>query len=324
MTTAGGRSTGVGELPPAAGGAVMATAVLSVGMHLVGAETVSRVLLGLAAALWLLLAGVFLSRLVSDRRRWVREADTPAALTGVAATAVLGVRCHALGWQAVPEVLLALAFALWPGLLVSVLRHGGRRVPGAVFLVSVATEALAVLAADLGGAVWRVLPWAAAVLWLLGLALYVEAFARFDVAQVVDGRGDQWIAAGALAAGALAADKLWSASSGPAAGRSGLYDAMLVLLVLALLGYAVLAAAEVVRPRLTYDVARWATVFPMAMTAATALSVGTTVRAPWLSALGCVLLAAATAAWLLTTYGAARRRLRRQPAGTPADPGAPR
>ncbi|RSS73998.1 hypothetical protein EF918_25125 [Streptomyces sp. WAC06614] len=285
----------------------MATAVLSLGLHLVGAEAVSRVLLVLAAALWLLLAAVFLSRLVGDRRRWVHEADTPAALTGVAATAVLGVRCHALGWQTVPEVLLALALVLWPGLLVSVLRHGGRRMPGAVFLVCVATQSPAVLAADLGGDVWRALPWVALVLWCLGLALYVEALTRFDVRQVVSGPGDQWIAAGALAVSALAADKLWSASSGPTAGRPAVEDAMVVLLGLCLAGYAVLAVAEAVRPRPRYDVARWATAFPMAMTAVAALSVGATVQVPWLVTLGRVLLAAAAVAWLLTAYGAARR-----------------
>lgn len=45
------------------------------------------------------------------------------------------------------------------------------------------------------------------------------------------------------------------------------------LLTLDLAWYAVLLVAEALRPRLRYDVRRWATVFPMGMTSAATLSV---------------------------------------------------
>ncbi|MEU4348905.1 hypothetical protein [Streptomyces sp. NPDC023838] len=47
------------ELPPAAGSAVMATGILSVGPHLVGHETFSRAAPALAGAVWLVLAATF-------------------------------------------------------------------------------------------------------------------------------------------------------------------------------------------------------------------------------------------------------------------------
>ncbi|MFI6051960.1 hypothetical protein ACIBCO_17950 [Streptomyces violascens] len=197
------------ELPPAAGAAVMATAIISIGLHLTGHETLSRVGLVIAALLWLLLAWDFVSRLLGNRTRWKSEADTPPALTAVAATTVLGTRLSALGWQGPAAALLALGAVIWPGLLMAVVRHWQRRMPGVAFLVCVATQGLAVLAATLslaGEGDW--LGWAALVALGLGLFLYVEALARFDFRQVRDGAGDQWIGGGALAISALAASKL--------------------------------------------------------------------------------------------------------------------
>ncbi|MEU3503824.1 hypothetical protein ABZ726_24740, partial [Streptomyces hundungensis] len=85
------------ELPPAAGAAVMATAIISIGLRLTGHEALSLAALIVAGALWLLLARDFVARLFTNRRRWSGEAETPAALTAVAATTVLGTRLSALG-----------------------------------------------------------------------------------------------------------------------------------------------------------------------------------------------------------------------------------
>ncbi|SFY50850.1 SLAC1 family transporter [Streptomyces sp. F-1] len=77
-----------------------------------------------------------------------------------------------------------------------------------------------------------------------------------------------------------------------------------VLLVLCLAVYAVLLVAEAVRPRLSYDERRWATVFPLGMTAAATLSVATAVGVPWLRGPGRVLEWVAVAVWLLVAAGA--------------------
>ncbi|MFG2635540.1 hypothetical protein ACGFX8_16815 [Streptomyces sp. NPDC048362] len=299
------------ERPPAAGAAVMATAIVSVGLRLAGAETLSLAALTVAALSWLALAADFVLRLVRERRRWMAEARSTEALNAVAATTVLGTGISMLGRQTPAEALLALAALLWPVLLVLALRHWERRMPGAVFLCCVATQGLAVLAATLGAAertAW--LAHTALVLFWLGLLLYGLALTRFDPRQTLEGAGDHWIAGGALAISALAGARLLAADSG----RLYLWDdddsdvlrtATVVLLVLSLAGYLVLVAAEAARPRPGYDMRRWATVFPMGMTAAATLSVAAALDAPWLRVPGQVLVWIAVAAWLAAALGAA-------------------
>ncbi|MBZ9639715.1 tellurite resistance/C4-dicarboxylate transporter family protein [Streptomyces sp. PSKA30] len=311
--------------PPAAGAAVMATGIVSVGLHLTGYEVLSRILLVAACAAWLALAADFVIRLLRQRERWMTEAGTPAVLTAVAATTVLGTRLSALDRQFLAAALLALATLLWPVLLVPVVRHWQRRrMPGAVFLGTVATQGLAVLGATLAkaeSAAW--LAHAALVLFWLGLVLYGLALARFDLRQVIEGPGDQWVSAGAAAISALAGAKL-IAADGPGLylwndDNSGVLRTVTVaLLVLDLGWYAVLLVAEVVRPRLRYDVCRWSTVFPMGMTAAATLAVAAAVDVSWLEWPGEVLLWIAVAAWLAVAVGAvaaARQAVR------PAAPG---
>ncbi|MFD3544662.1 hypothetical protein ACFWUW_03420 [Streptomyces sp. NPDC058655] len=288
-------------LPPAAGAAVMAAGILSVGLHLVGREALSLAALAIAAALWLVLGADFAARLFRDRGRFRAEADTPAALTAVAATTVVGTRISQLGWQGAAAVLLALAAALWPGLTVNVLRHWRRRMPGVAFLVCVATQGLAVLAAALATALpctW--LARAALAAFCLGLLLYVPALARFDLGEVAGGAGDHWVAGGALSISALAGSKLTASPVWAGAAHTALRTVTLLALTLSLLWYAVLLAAEVRHPRPHYDIRRWATVFPLGMTATACLSAAGPVGIGWLRPLGEVLLWTAVAAWLLT------------------------
>ncbi|MFF3498718.1 tellurite resistance/C4-dicarboxylate transporter family protein [Streptomyces sp. NPDC003247] len=298
------------QRPPAAGAAVMATGILSIGLNLTGHDVLSLTALALAGVGWVALAVDFAVRLLRERERWRAEAGTPAGLTAVAATTVLGARISSLGWQPLAEALLALAAVLWPVLLVEVMRHWERRMPGAVFLCCVATQGLAVLAATLARAeaeAW--LARAALVLFWLGLAVYVVTLARFSLRQVAEGAGDQWVAGGALAISALAGAKLLLAESGGLylwnVDDAGVLRTMTVaLLVLALLWYAVLLVAELWWPRPRYDMRRWSTVFPMGMTAVAALSVADAVDAPSLEGPGQVLLWIAVAAWLAVATGA--------------------
>ncbi|MEU5313125.1 tellurite resistance/C4-dicarboxylate transporter family protein [Streptomyces sp. NPDC021562] len=297
--------------PPAAGAAVMATGIVSVGLQQVGAGTLSWIALVAAGAAWAGLAADFAVRLLTDRRRWLTEARRPSALTAVAATSVLGTRFSLLGRQPLAEALLALATLLWPPLLFLVVGHWKKRMPGSVFLGCVATEGLTVLGATLAaalGAAW--LAHLALVLFWLGLALYGLAVPHFAWRQVVVGPGDQWVAGGSLAISALAGAKLLAADSARLYlwnddDQGVLRTVTVALLVLALAWYVVLLAAEVARPRLRYDERRWATVFPMGMTAAAVLSVATGFGVPWLAWPGRVLVWIAVAAWLAVAAGAA-------------------
>ncbi|MFJ8280913.1 tellurite resistance/C4-dicarboxylate transporter family protein [Streptomyces griseoviridis] len=301
--------------PPEAGAAVLATGMISVGLQLTGHAVLSWIALALTCGAWVVLAAGLAVRPARERARWTAEAGTPGALTAVAATAVLGTRLSGLGRHRLAEVLLALAAACWPVLLVGGVRHWRRRgMPGAVFLGSVATETLAVLGATLARAVpaaW--LAHAALVLFWLGLVLYGFALAGFDRRQLLEGAGDQWVAGGALAVSALAGARLLIADGGRLYlwndDDHGVLRAVTVaLLVLCLAWFVVLAVAEAVRPRPRYDVLRWSTVFPLAMAAVAALEVATAAGIPWLGDLGRVLVWVAVAAWLAVLVGAVRSR----------------
>ncbi|GAB7073760.1 tellurite resistance/C4-dicarboxylate transporter family protein [Streptomyces sp. S5] len=308
-----------------AGAAVMATGIVSVGCHLVGAEVLSRVLLGVAAVGWVVLVGVFLGHFFGEREQWWAESRTAASLTGVAGTAVVGTRSVLLGWTGVGWALLGVAAVSWVGLLPQVVRRLGRRVPGSAYLTCVATQSLGVLGATLAaatGVTWP-LP-VAVVLLVVGFGLYVLVLLHFDFHQLKEGAGDHWVACGALAISALAAGKLTAASGAPLKWaeplRPWLLAVTLVLLLAALAWYAVIAVAELRWPRLGYDPRRWATVFPLGMTAVAALTAAGEVgpaTSGWLEPLGRVLLWVAVAVWALVAAGLARRlaggALRRTP-----------
>jgi tellurite resistance protein TehA-like permease len=298
---------------PAASTAVLATGTLSVGLDLAGYEVLSRVALGLACAAWLLFAADFTLRLLRAGARWrayarrpgVLDSVTTAALTTVAATAVLGTGFSAAGSQSPAVTLLVLAVLLWPVPLVLVPQGGERRKPGTVFARCMATQGLAVLGATLAAAesaAW--LAHAALVLFWLGLVLYVLALARFDVRQVAEGTGDHWLAGGALALSALAGARLITADSARLYlwnddDRGVLRTATVVLLVLALVWDAALLAAEFVWPRPRHDARRWATVFTWAKTGTAALAVAVALDGSWLDGFGEALLWIAVAAWLV-------------------------
>ncbi len=286
----------------------MATGIISVGLHLTGFEVISVLMLAPAGVVWAFLAIDFVRRLVWNRTRWETEAETPAALTAVAATTVLGTRISLLGWYAPAFVLLALASVVWPVLLYLVIGHWNRHMPGAAFLVCVSTEGLAVLAGTLAvaGRGDALVP-AALVLACLGVLLYLAALSRFDVRQLWSGAGDQWIAAGALAITALAFSKLTASHYFTGAAHDLLRGACLVILALNLIVYAVLVVTEVVDPRPADDVRRWATVFPLGMTAVATLSAGAAAGISWLRPVGSGLLIVAVGAWLLTLVVRARR-----------------
>ncbi|MFJ9565381.1 hypothetical protein ACIRQQ_35760 [Streptomyces fuscichromogenes] len=298
------------QLPSAAGAAALATGVLSTGLHLAGAEAVSRVALVAACALWAASAADAVVRLAFDRRRWAAWARTPDALTAVAATAVLGTRFSALGWQTPAAALLALSAVLWPPLLVLAVRHWRPRMPGAVFLACVATEGLTVLGATLAAALTTAWPaHLALVLFWLGLAMYGLAVPRFEWRRIAAGPGDQWMAGGALAISALAGARLLAADGARLYlwnddDRGVLRVVTVALLVLGLVWFVVLLAAEAAWPRPRPDVRRWATVFATGMTATATLSVAADVGGAWLRRPGAVLVWVAVAAWLTVAAGA--------------------
>jgi tellurite resistance protein TehA-like permease len=266
------------SIPPAAGAEVMGTGIVSVALSLDGQETLSLILLIIAAAMWVTLAVLVPGRAVRDRARFQADVRTPAALTSVAGTDVLGTRLTLLGWRWAGIALLVIAVALWAALLGPVLANWKTPTVGASLVLTVSTESLAVLAASLAvpeHARWLLV--ASLVPFALGLCFYAFVISRFDFRQLGLGRGDHWITGGALAISTLAAGKLIAGAKSLAIlgnGGGALEVVTVALWILTMLWLPLLLLAEVLRPRLSYDVRRWSTVFPFGMYAACSFVVG--------------------------------------------------
>jgi hypothetical protein len=265
-------------VPPASGAVVMGTGIISIDLANAGHETLSRILLAIAATIWVGLGLLLGGRVLFDRARARREAASPAALTGVAGTAVLGSRLTLLGWQTIGVALLVVAFCLWLVLVPHVLRAWKVPTVGVSFVLVVSTESLAVLGAILARR--ELLSWLAVLALVavaLGLAAYVFVLVRFDLRQLLVGHGDHWVAGGALAIATLASGETAEAARAVSSlnGLAGGLDvAALVLWAAAFAWLPVLLACEIVAPRLTYDARRWSTVFPFGMYASCSFVVG--------------------------------------------------
>ncbi|TQC43647.1 hypothetical protein EEB14_41885 [Rhodococcus sp. WS4] len=272
----------------------MSCRIVSVALHLAEFEAFSRMWLAVGVAVWLLLVVVFLIRLTGDRARWIDEADTPPAPTGVAATSVLGTRCALLGWEPVAVAALVITVVAWIVLMPAVIRHWVSPTVGVHFLMCVATQAIAVLGATL--AIAATAWWLAAAALLvfgLGLGFYVAVLVRFSFDQLRVGAGDHWVFAGGLAISALAAGKLADAAvvvEWPGVLHRTLQVGAVVIVGIALASYAVLVVCEIRWPRVRYDVRRWSTAFPMGMTSAAALTDAAAAEAAWLRPVGAVLV----------------------------------
>ncbi|MBE8516187.1 tellurite resistance/C4-dicarboxylate transporter family protein [Amycolatopsis sp. H6(2020)] len=278
------------RIRPASWTIVMACGVLSIDLRAVHQPALSAILLWFTAGVWLLLAAVLGAPLVYPRDRVQRETRSPVALAGVAATAVLGVRLALQDHRVSAVALLAVAAIGWALLLPPILRHWKTPTVGISFVVGVATDGLALLSATLAvtfRAGWLVTP--AALLLLLGLAFYGFTLARFDLRQLISGHGDHWIAGGALAIAALSAGKVTEAARTLDRLRhlqQILGPSTLALWCLAMVWLPVLIVSEVVRPRLGYDVRRWATVFPFGMYAACSFTAGQVTGTPGIIGFG--------------------------------------
>jgi hypothetical protein len=302
-----------GEIDPTAGAAVMGTGIVSITLAGEGLQMLSRVVLGLTALEWAGLGLLVGGRALRERDRLRREARTPAALSSVAATAVLGTRVAALGWVWVGAALLAMAFALWCALLAPVLAHWATPTVGVSLMLAVSTASLAVLAATIAEGEHE--PWlldAALVPFALGLAFYVFVMARFDRRELMSGRGDQWVTGGALAISTLAAGHI-ALTADALRVLDGIHAELRlvspVLWAITVAWLPVLLGTELVRPRLGYDVRRWSTVFPIGMYAAGSSVVGTTAAAPAMTEFGRVWTWAGVAVWLIVAAATLRRGL---------------
>jgi tellurite resistance protein TehA-like permease len=299
------------SVPPASGAVVMGTGIVSIALLLDRRSTLSDILLVLDAVIWVALAGLLPARALTDRARFRADIRHPTALTSIAGSAVLGTRLTLLGWNWAGAVLLTVAVAIWLGLVPQVLGHWHVPTTGASFMLTVATESLALLAAALaftGHTAW--LLYASLVPFCLGLGFYAFVLSRFDRRQLMVGIGDHWVTGGALAISTVAAGKIALAAqrTGALAGADGaLKTIALVLWCLTIVWLPALLAAEALRPRLRYSVRRWSTVFPVGMYAACSFVVGPLTGTRGITDFAHVWVWVALAVWLVVFAAMLRR-----------------
>ena len=279
----------------------MGTGIVSTDLALAGWRDLSLALLWVTVAVWAVLVAGVAARLASDRRAVARDARTPMSLTTVAGTCVLGTRVSMENHHALAAALLAGAALAWAPLLAAVLRAWRRPVEGDGFLVVVATQGLAVLAAVLAPRLGIALGYVALAALVAGLGLYVFAVASFAVAELVRGRGDQWIAGGALAISTLAAAEI-----SRALGSGVLRTLAVVLWAVAVAWLLVLVAGEARRPWTGFDARRWATVFPLGMYAAMSFALAEVSGHAWLAHAAKAWTPVASAVWLLVAAATVR------------------
>jgi hypothetical protein len=290
-------------LPRAAAAPVMGTGIVAVAFAGDGRTALAGVLLAVALAIAAALVAVLVARTVRDPAGVTAATCAPASLTVVAAAGVLGTRLAQVGAPGAGVALLGLAIVAWAPLLWRVLRAWRAPAGGDGFLVAVATQAIAALAAGLAlplRAGWLAV--AALVPFALGLVLYAFAAASFDGPQLWRGRGDQWVAGGALAISALAAGDIDAAlrATGAADGLlAPMRSIALAVWLLAMAWLPVLVAAELRAPRTGFDAKRWSTVFPVGMYAAMSFAVGHAASRPAILAFARTWVWVAGAVWAI-------------------------
>jgi Voltage-dependent anion channel len=294
-------------VPPASGAAVMGTGIVSIGLLLDGDATLSLILLIIDAGLWIALVELLPARALSDWTRFRVDLRSPTALTSIAGTGVLGTRLTLAGWTGTGAALLIIAVIIWIGLVPYVLRHWEMPTTGASFILTVATQSLALLAAALALAAHD--PWllyASLVPFGLGLVFYLVVLARFDFRQLLVGRGDHWVTGGALAISTVTAGRITAAADHlhlVAGAHAALRDLSLALWVATIVWLPFLVAAEAIRPRLSYNVRRWSTVFPVGMYAACSFVIGAVTDTPGITDFARVWVWVAFVVWLVV-FGA--------------------
>jgi tellurite resistance protein TehA-like permease len=317
MTSAASRTRSLGRVlleatPPASGGVVMGTGIVSVALLIDKERVLSAILLVLCALLWVALAMLVAAGALIDRARFLAGLGQPGALTAIAGSAVLGTRLTLAGWGWAGNALLIAATALSLGLVPHVLRRGRSPATGASFLLAVAPASLALLAATVSSAErvgWLVD--AALAPFVLGLCFYALVLSRFQFRQLAVGAGDHWVTGGALAISTLAAAQITVVVGQRATGLSGAHGALealaLVLWCLTIAWLPALVATEALRPRLSYNVERWASVFPVGMYAACSYGVGTVTHTAGITDFARVWVWVALALWLVVFAGMVRR-----------------
>jgi tellurite resistance protein TehA-like permease len=308
---------------------VMATGIVAAAMREIGLTTVGDVMLGIAAAAFVAIAGASCCRAALAPAAFRADLTMPsrafASFAIVAACAVLGSGLAATGHRGAASVLSWTGLAAWLALTGAVparLALGRKArarlddVNGTWFLWAVATQSLSISASfqradqEVPGPAAQPI---AVALWSAGLVLYLAISVlvahRLQAAGLGPPglRAPYWVAMGAASISVLAAAQVLG-GPGMAPGRAGHAVVAAVAVALWLLATClipVLAAVTAVLglrwpPRPRYWPGAWTIVFPLGMYAVASMQLGRAADLPLARGIGAVEAWAAFCAWSLT------------------------
>jgi tellurite resistance protein TehA-like permease len=308
---------------------VMASGIISIGMHLRGFDTLSRGLLAACVASFVVLLVLNGWRLVAYRGALVDDFMAPARAFGfftfVAGTNVLGVRLGVAGHYSATAVLLGLSGLAWLvlGYVVpwtAVLSREERPVTAAAngtwFIWVVASESVATAAATLEPVVAhgrREVALLAVMSWSVGVFLYVAAAVFVSLRMMLyplrpeDLNPPYWVAMGAVAITVVSGARIVEMADAPmvTATRGLIAGLCVVFWAFATWLIPVLVAAgwwrHVSRKvPLRYEATLWSVVFPLGMYGVAGIYLGQADSLPVVEGIGSVEIWVAFTAWVLT------------------------
>lgn len=307
---------------------VMGTGIVSLGLHEVGWDLLSRILLVITAAAYLLLWVLYIWRAVAFRTEMASDLRGPemafAYFTVVAGTDVLAVRLAAEGSGGVAAALVLLAAVLWFifGYVLPwqvFLTRDGKpilsRVNGTWFIWAVASQSLAIGMSvvqpqlENGQAMIGLL---AVLSWSVGVALYAGVAVLVLLRIVHFGMTPRefeppyWVAMGAMAIAVVAGSRIVTMEATPMvdatraliAGTVAAFWSYCLWLIPILIGAGVWRHA-VHRVPLVYKPTLWSIVFPVGMFAVASLNLGRVDSLPVVQSIGHGSLAVAVLVWAL-------------------------
>ncbi len=338
----------VRTLPPGAFAMVMATGIVSIGLHSQHVDLLSRLLLAITAAAFVVLVLANGWRLVSHRDALAEDFTRPERgfgfYTFVAAGNVLAVRLAGQHFT-IASVLLAVTACLWLlrgyALPWTTRLDPGANLAGSIngvwFMWAVGAQSIAVAAAVLARQrPHEVLSLIALTAWVVGVFLYflccvlVVIRAATQGIAATDLAPPYWIAMGAAAITSVAGSEVARLPPGPYGDiarelvRAGsvcawILASWLVPMLLATGWWRHITH----RIPFRYSTELWSIVFPLGMYAVASLTLARTDRLPWLHDVGVVGLDVAVVAWLVVLVMGLERLIRRLPTEPRPGPGRP-
>lgn len=326
-------------MPPGYFALVMASGIISVGMHLIGFQTLSGILMVVCALAYLALVVLTGWRFVAYRAAFLEDLHDPRRgfqfFTFVAGTNVLAARLAIEGWFGSVAALLGVSGVTWLllGYAVpwfAVLGRTARPVLGAAngtwFIWVVASQSVAVVAAALetvSGDVRALLAVLAILSWSVGIFLYGAAGVLVSLRLVLykirpeEMDPSYWVSMGACAITVLAGARIVEmadapmviATKGLVGGVSVMFWAFATWLIPVLVAVGFWRHVKRHVP-LRYEATLWSMVFPIGMYAVAGIYLGQADELPLVGQIGTVALWVALAVWVIVFTAMVHQALR--------------